>query len=130
MVSNKILFFSADTSMVHVITSCLIEAGYKVVHASHGIGALEIIQSEVPALIIMDMELPGIKSLAIIRSLRSEENNTRIPVILMGANLHEEDVLIGLEIGADLCLLETFHPQVFVARVRSLMRRTEPSKVL
>ncbi len=47
----------------------------------------------------------------------------------MGANLREDDVLIGLEVGADLCLLETFHPQVFVARVRSLIRRTEPSKV-
>jgi len=75
------------------------------------------------------MELPGINSLAIIRSLRSEEINGRIPVILIGANLHEEDVLIGLEVGADLCLLEAFHPQVFVARVRSLIRRAETSKV-
>jgi DNA-binding response OmpR family regulator len=75
------------------------------------------------------MELPGFNSLAIIRSLRSEEINGRTPVMLMGTNLREEDVLIGLEVGADLCLLEAFHPQVFIARVRSLMRRTEPSKV-
>jgi len=47
----------------------------------------------------------------------------------MGANMREEDVLIGLEVGADLCLLEEFHPQVFIARLRSLIRRTEPLKV-
>jgi DNA-binding response OmpR family regulator len=129
MVSNKIILFSADASMVHVITSCLIESGYKVIHAKHGVGALDLIHSEKPALIILDMELPGFNSLAIIRSLRSEEINGRTPVMLMGTNLREEDVLIGLEVGADLCLLEAFHPQVFIARVRSLMRRTEPSKV-
>jgi DNA-binding response OmpR family regulator len=43
--------------------------------------------------------------------------------------MKEEDVLIGLEAGADLCLLETFHPQVFVARVRSLLRRHELVKI-
>jgi DNA-binding response OmpR family regulator len=129
MVPDKILLFSADESMAHVVTSCLIESGFTVVRARHGIGASDLIQSEKPTLIILDMELPGIKSLAIIRSLRAEEINGRTPVILMGENIREEDVLIGLEVGADLCLLEAFHPQVFVARVRSLIRRTEPSKV-
>ena len=129
MVSNKIMLFSADDSITNVVTSCLIESGFSVVHTSQGIGALDFIQLEKPTLIILDMELPGINSLAIIRSLRSEEINGRTPVILIGTNLHEEDVLIGLEVGADLCLLEAFHPQVFVARVRSLIRRTEPLKV-
>ena len=114
--------------MTHSVASCLLEAGYTVVPVSHGIGALDIIHVENPALLIFDQVLPGCKSLAIIRSLRTEESNGRLPVILMGANMREEDVLIGLEVGADLCLLETFHPQVFVARVRSLLRRTEASR--
>ena len=114
--------------MVDVLASCLLEAGYIVTPLSQGPGALDIIYAENPTLLIFDQDLPGCKSLAIIRSLRSEETNCRLPVILMGANLHEEDVLIGLEVGADLCLSETFHPQVFVARVRSLLRRTEASE--
>jgi len=130
MVSNKILLFCADASLTNVLTSCLTESDYLVVNAKHGIGALDIIQAEKPALIILDIELPGMNSLAIIRALRSEEVNGRTPVILMGANLREDDVLIGLEVGADLCLLEAFHPQVFIARVRSLIRRTEPTKVV
>ena len=127
MKSAKILLFSGDKSMTHSVASCLLEAGFTVVPVSHGIGALDVIHLENPTLLIFDQDLPGCKSLAIIRSLRSEETNGRLPVILMGANLHEEDVLIGLEVGADLCLLETFHPQVFVARVRSLLRRNEAS---
>jgi DNA-binding response OmpR family regulator len=126
MDSSKILFFSADSSMTHVVTSSLLETGYQVVHKSNGIDALDIIRIEKPALIILSIELPGMNSLAIIRALRSEEVKTRTPVILMGENLQEEDALIGLEVGADLCLLEVFHPQVFVARVRSLIRRAEP----
>jgi DNA-binding response OmpR family regulator len=120
----KILLFSADVSMTRAISSCLLEAGYKVALVSQGNGALYVIHTENPALLIFDHDLPGCKSIAIIRSLRSEESNGRLPVILMGANMREEDVLIGLEVGADLCLLEMFHPQVFVARVRSLLRRT------
>jgi DNA-binding response OmpR family regulator len=124
----KILLFSGDISMTHSVASCLSEAGYIVVPVTHGIRALEIIQVENPALLIFDQDLPGCKSLAIIRSLRSAESNGRLPMILMGANMREEDVLIGLEVGADLCLFETFYPQVFVARVRSVLRRTEASR--
>jgi DNA-binding response OmpR family regulator len=128
MKPGKILLFSADISMTHSIASCLWEAGFKVVIVSQGIGALDIIHAENPTLLVFDQDLPGRKSPAIIRSLRSEETNGRLPVILMGANMREEDVLFGLEVGADLCLKETFHPQVFVARVRSLLRRTSASK--
>jgi DNA-binding response OmpR family regulator len=124
----KILLFSADVSMTLSISSCLFEAGYKVVPVSQWIGALDVIHAENPALLIFDHDLPGYKSLAIIRSLRSAESTGSLPVILMGANMWEVDVLTGLEVGADLCLVEMFHPQVFVARVRSLLRRTEASR--
>jgi len=89
-----------------------------------------MIQEEKPALVILDYALPGFSSLAIIRALRAKGgNNGKLPVVLMGASMREEDVLIGLEVGADLCLAESFHPQVFVARIRSLLRRAEPAKV-
>ena len=123
MIPTKILLISADDSMTSSVIRCLIEADYKVIHSYLGAEAIDLIHAEKPALIILDIEIPDHNNLAIIRSLRSEELGDRIPVIVMGSNLREEDVLIGLEIGADLCLLETFHPQVFVARVRSLLRR-------
>jgi len=125
MLSKKILLLSADSSMTRSMATCLIQSGFKVVHTTRGFGALELIHTVKPVLIILDIELPDFNSLAIIRSLRANQQNHRIPIILFGSNLKEEDVLIGIEVGADLCLLETFHPQVFVARVRSLLRRAE-----
>jgi DNA-binding response OmpR family regulator len=129
MLPTKILLFSADLATVHAVTTSLCEVGYKVVHSAQGMGAMDLVHAEKPALIILDRGLPDYNSLAILRSLRSEEQNGRIPVVLMGPNLREEDVLISLEVGADLCLLETFHPQVFTARIRSLLRRTKPIKL-
>jgi len=125
---TTIVLVSADVSVTKPVTSCLEEAGYKVLHSNLGGYALWIIQTEKPALIILDWGLPDVNSLAILRTLRAEEPAANIPVIMLGAKMHEEEVLLGLEIGADLCLVEVFHPQVFVARVRSLLRRAEPLK--
>ncbi len=126
---TKILLISADDSMSHSVCTCLIASGYKVNRISRGVGATDIIRAEKPALVVLDIELPDFNSLAIVRLLRSDGVSDLMPVILIGANMKEEDILIGLEAGADLCLLETFHPQVFVARVRSLLRRLELAKV-
>jgi DNA-binding response OmpR family regulator len=123
--SSKILLISADDSLSHSVCTCLIASGYMVIQISYGMGATDIIRAEKPALIVLDIALPDFNSLAIVRSIRSDDLSDMIPVILIGSNIKEADVLIGLEAGADLCLLETFHPQVFVARVRSLLRRFE-----
>jgi DNA-binding response OmpR family regulator len=129
MLPTKILVISADDSMANSVIASLSQSGYMVIHTPHGTGAINLIQFEKPSLIILDMKLPDVNSLAIIRSLRCDELFDRLPVILIGSNMREEDVLIGLEVGADLCLVESFHPQVFVARVRSLLRRTEALQV-
>jgi len=126
MLLTKILLISVDDSMASSVITSLSQTGYKVIHTSHGTGAMDLIQVEKPALIILDTKLPDYNSLAIIRSLRSMELNDSTPVILMGSNLREEDALIGLEVGADLCLLETFHPQVFVARAEHPTHKVLP----
>ncbi len=125
MILPKILLFTEDDSLSNSMSTCLLHAGYKVVSASRGSKALELIRAEHPSLVILDIDLPDYNSLAILRSLRLQETDYHLPAILMGASMKDEDVLIGLEVGADLCLKETFHPQVFVARVRSLLRRSE-----
>jgi DNA-binding response OmpR family regulator len=122
---TKILLLSADESTANSICSCLTRAGYKLIYVNHGIGAIDLIRLEKPALILLDINLSDFNSLAIIRSIRSDGSLDKIPVILMGSNIKEADVLVGLEVGADLCLVEMFHPQLFVARIRSLLRRSE-----
>ncbi len=121
----KILLISADPTTMRSISTCLRQSGYLVYHTAQGAGAIDLIHSENPGLVVIDSDLPDYNSLAIIRAMRTEEFSHRIPVILIGSSLTDEIVLLGLEVGADLCLQETFHPQVFIARVRSLLRRTE-----
>ncbi len=121
----RILLISADHALITPVRECLVQAGYQVVHTSHGTGSLELIQAKKPALIVLDSRLPDFNSLAIIRSIRSNDAYDRLPLIMIGSDMHEEDAVLGLEVGADLCLLESFHPQVFIARVRSLLRRRE-----
>ena len=123
MPMNKILLISADDSMTASITSSLSEAGFKAIHSARGKGALDLIQDEQPDAVILDIDLPDYNSLAIIRALRSDNPGSQLPIVLFGSNMKEADVLIGLEIGADLCLREAFHPPVFIARLRSLLRR-------
>ncbi len=128
MLPIKILLISADPATRHSISTCLNDAGYHVICSAHGSEAIELIHTISPLLVVLDIELPDFNSLAIIRTLRSEEFIQRIPVILTGSTLNNENVLLGLEVGADLCLQETFHPQVFVACVRSLLRRLQVVK--
>jgi DNA-binding response OmpR family regulator len=126
---TKILLISANHSLTRSLTSCLRQAGYQVIATPRGASSLQLIQHEKPALIILDVELPDYNSLAIVRSLRSDQRFPRIPLVLMGVNLREEDALLGWEAGADFCLLESFHLQVFIARIRSLLRRSQPKSV-
>jgi DNA-binding response OmpR family regulator len=123
---TKILLISANHSLIRSLTSSLRQAGYQVIATSRGAVSLQLIQREKPALIILDVELPDYSSLAIVRSLRSDQRFPRYPLILIGVNMREEDAMLGWEAGADLCLLESFQPQVFIARVRSLLRRSQP----
>jgi DNA-binding response OmpR family regulator len=129
MISTKILLVTADDSTASAMSTCLSQSGYQVQRSYQGAGIIDLIQAEKPGLLILDVQLPDYNSLAIIRTLRSDDGFHHLPVILVGSNLREEDALLGLEVGADLCLREAFHPQVFVARVRSLLRRSELAKV-
>ncbi len=123
MLQNTILLASADDSTAKNILTCLVQAGYKVILSTSGVGFIDMVQRHRPTLVILDINLPDFSSLAIIRSLRQDRASDHLPVILVGSHMREEDALMGMEVGADLCLLETFHPQVFVARIHSLLRR-------
>jgi DNA-binding response OmpR family regulator len=120
-----ILLISADESTSRIVTTCLAQEGYKVIRSSRGLEAFDLVRREDPAIVILDFDLPDINSLAIIRALRADDSHRSLPLILLGASRSEEDVLIGLEVGADLCLPEPFHPRVFIAHVHSLLRRSE-----
>jgi DNA-binding response OmpR family regulator len=93
MQTLKIMLISADDSMANSIYTCLTASGYKVIHILRGVGAIGFIHAEKPALIVLDIELPDFNSLAIIRSIRSNGIDDKIPVILIGSNMKEEELI-------------------------------------
>jgi len=74
-------------------------------------------------LLLLEWQFPQANTPAFVRRLRQDGCLSHVPVILMGAEMREEDVLTALESGADQCWREPFNPQVLVARVRSFFRR-------
>lgn len=120
---QAVLLVSADPYSTRPIQDCLAGAGFWVLTSELGQPALDIIRLKKPGLVVLDWKLPDLSGLAIIRLMRADARISQIPIILMGGQMRDEDRIIGLETGADLCLAETFHPQVFAARARALLRR-------
>jgi DNA-binding response OmpR family regulator len=123
VIKQMILVVSPNPDRSKMIGDCMERAGYQVLIADGGQNALETIHKKQPDLVLLEWKLPDLSSLALIRFIRSDELIARPIIILEGIEMKEEDVMLGLEAGADLCLKEPFHPKVIVARVRALLRR-------
>jgi len=103
------------------------EQGFSVREVAHGGEALRTIREHQPALVILDLMLPGMPGLDICESLRSRPETLNLPVIILTAKAAEADRVRGLECGADDYVTKPFSPREFVARVKALLRRTEPA---
>ncbi|MEA2661572.1 MAG: hypothetical protein QOH08_1144 [Chloroflexota bacterium] len=99
-------------------------AGYRALQAADGRSALALVQREKPDLVILDLGLPDIDGLDVLRRLR-ERSPT--PVVVLTARGEESDRIVGLELGADDYVVKPFSPKEVVARVRAVLRRTEQS---
>ena len=123
MRKQTILVVSPDHEQCKSISDFLEGAGYEVLTANLGYTALEMIRDRKPDLMLLEWKLPDLSGLAVIRIIRSDKQISNLLIILEGMDMKEEDVMLGLEVGADLCLKEPFHPKVIVARIRALLRR-------
>ncbi len=130
MLEQTILVASPNSNQSKLICDCLKKAGYHVVVSDLGQGVLEIIRNQRPDLALLDWKLPDNSILAVIRMIRSDKTLPDLPIILRGSDMKEEDFMMGLEAGADLCLKGPFRSNIFLARVRALIRRyhaTDPA---
>ena len=123
MEKSTVLLVSADLVQVSSLGGRLKKAGYEVYTSSLGWETIELLVETRPDLLILDWELPDLSSMAVIRAIRSRDS--RIPIALTGDQMDETDRVLALEAGADLCLTDTYQPQVAVARLGALLRRVE-----
>jgi len=122
--ARKILVVDDEARIVRLVRTYLEGAGFQVITAYDGREALQAFRSEQPDLVVLDLMLPEIDGLDVARAIRREGD---VPIIMLTARAEETDRLIGLELGADDYVVKPFSPRELTARVRAVLRRTNPS---
>jgi DNA-binding response OmpR family regulator len=106
--------------LAEVLSFRLGRAGFEIVTAHDGQAALERWQAEAPDLIILDLNLPKLDGLSVCRRIRAQADT---PIIILSVRGEEEDIVRGLELGADDYIVKPFSPRQLVARAEALLRR-------
>jgi DNA-binding response OmpR family regulator len=119
---KPILVVEDEHNIASLLKLYLSDAGFSVAWVADGAKALDEADRLHPALVILDLMLPGLDGLEICRLLRSR---SRVPVIMLTARDSEIDRIVGLELGADDYITKPFSPRELVARVKAVLRRTE-----
>ena len=125
MSEEKIWVVEDEPKIADLLRDYLVQAGYRVTCLDRGDRVLEEIRREVPALILLDLMLPGMDGVSVCREVRKTSN---VPVIMVTARVEDVDRLIGLEVGADDYVCKPFNPREVVARVRAVLRRASPQE--
>ncbi len=123
--SQPILVVDDDKEIVRLVRAYLEKAGYGVLTAYDGKTALHTIRRERPALIVLDLMLPDQDGWDITRIVRGDASLAQLPIIMLTARNDDTDKIIGLELGADDYITKPFNPREVVARIRSVLRRTQ-----
>lgn len=119
-VEPLVLAVDDEAGILRLIRLELSEQNFRVVVASDGDGAIRTFEQQRPDVVVLDIMLPDMSGLEVMRR-RRERSNT--PIILLTARDHDEDKVHGLELGADDYVVKPFNPQELTARVRAVMRR-------
>ncbi len=125
--SKTVLVVDDEASITKIISSYLEKAGFVAVCAYDGAEALELFDRHDPALVILDLMLPGISGEQVCLTLRKKSS---VPIIMLTAKVAEEDALEGLGLGADDYVRKPFSPRELMARIDAVMRRTSPEAAL
>lgn len=120
MNNAKILIVEDEPSIAEVVSLYLRRAGFRVEVAQDGADALDMLERDIPDLIVLDLMLPKVNGLSITRWIRDRSD---VPIIMLTARREEADRIAGLEMGADDYVVKPFSPQELVSRVRAVLRR-------
>jgi DNA-binding response OmpR family regulator len=122
---TTILVVDDEPIVRDVVVRYLEREGFHTLEAGDGQSAREFVESGAPNLVVLDVMLPGMDGLTLCRWIRSRSD---VPVIMLTARGEEADRIVGLELGADDYVTKPFSPRELAARVRTVLRRTQPSE--
>jgi DNA-binding response OmpR family regulator len=122
---KRVLVVDDEKDLVELISFNLARNGYEILTAHSGNEALEIATSQLPDIIVLDLMLPGLSGLDVARRLKAEPKTNAIPIIMLTAKGEETDVVVGLTLGADDYVTKPFSMKILIARLNTVLRRTE-----
>jgi DNA-binding response OmpR family regulator len=123
--AQTVLVVEDEASIASFISLYLKNAGYTVKAVANGSDALAQVESQQPALIVLDLMLPDMDGIEVCRRIRQRSD---VPILMLTARDEDVDKIIGLEVGADDYLTKPFNPRELVARVKSILRRSAPAE--
>ena len=121
---TTVLVVDDEPIVREVVVSYLRREGFDTLEAEDGDTARELVEHEEPSLVVLDLMLPGTDGLELCRWIRARSDT---PVIMLTARGEEADRIVGLELGADDYVTKPFSPRELATRVRTVLRRSEPS---
>ena len=126
---QKILVVEDEPDIRELLRYNLEQAGFDVVESEDGSRVLELVDEEHPSLMILDLMLPKIDGLDICKMVRQRPRSAKLPIVMLTAKAAEVDRVLGLEFGADDYITKPFSPRELLARVKAVLRRSEPPPV-
>lgn len=129
MAAESIVIIEDDRAIRSILSVTLKGAGYPIVkEAESGDEGLKLVKELKPSIVLLDLMLPGIDGFTVCKRIRETPEIASTPVIILTARSEEEDIVRGLECGADDYITKPFSRQVLLARIRAVLRRPEARK--
>jgi len=120
-----VLIIEDDSEIQELLAVSMARENWKLVQSKSGEEGLDYLKNRRPDCILLDIMLPGIDGLRLIKKIRELENCQGVPIIMTTARGEESDIITGLELGADDYVVKPYSPKVLIARVRAGLRRQE-----
>jgi two-component system phosphate regulon response regulator PhoB len=123
---KRVLLIEDDRDIVELVRYNLEREGFQVASAMDGASGLAQIRKTPPDILLLDLMLPKLSGLDICKEIRRDTTLNKLPILMLTARGEEADRVVGLEMGADDYVTKPFSPRELGARVKALLRRTEP----
>ncbi len=125
MGDELILLVDDEPNIIDFASLYLWQEGFRIISAEDGLAALEKIEKEQPDFMILDLMLPKLNGWEVCKRVRAQSD---LPILMLTARDDDIDKIVGLELGADDYMTKPFNPRELVARVKAILRRTDPRR--
>lgn len=125
MQKPKIVLIEDEEDIAALIQLQADISGYKLSVAVDGLNGYELVEREMPQLVLLDIMLPGQSGLDVCRRIKAHSSLKHIPIVMISAKSEETDVVLGLELGADDYVAKPFSPRVLFSRIKAVLRRNQ-----